>query len=381
MLAMNRVLSPFGTDAIGSTALEAQLMRRLLTIAAATTTLLLLTAGPAMACGGLIGPNGAVNLLRTTTFAGYHDGVEHYVTSFEFAGGEGEFGSIVPLPGVPTDVVRGGDWTLQRLVQETTPIEEGDFLAFAAAGAESRAQVLLQTKIDALEITILRGGGDEVGLWASDHGFRLPPDAPEVLDFYADRSPIFMAARFDADAARERGQGIGDGTPVHLTIPTDNPWVPLRILALGRTEAETVQADVYLLTDIKPAILPDPSAILGTPGLSLEHAAPASAQLLADLRSDKGMEWIPEKAWLTQVRVDAAAPELRFDLAIDASGKGAPSLRDAGFAPFGPLPVPPSSTMIWVLLLGLALTLPLAATWLISVLARSGPGGRPLAGA
>ena len=39
------------------------------------------------ACGGLIGPNGAVNLLRTTTLAGYHDGVEHYVTSFQFAGG------------------------------------------------------------------------------------------------------------------------------------------------------------------------------------------------------------------------------------------------------------------------------------------------------
>ncbi len=63
-------------------------MRRLLTLVAATAALLL-TATPALACGGLVGPNGAVNLLRTTTFAGYHDGVEHYVTSFEFAGGRG----------------------------------------------------------------------------------------------------------------------------------------------------------------------------------------------------------------------------------------------------------------------------------------------------
>ena len=55
---------------------------------------LLLVAGPALACGGLIGPNGAVNLLRTTTFAGYHDGVEHYVTAFQFQGGGGAFGSI-----------------------------------------------------------------------------------------------------------------------------------------------------------------------------------------------------------------------------------------------------------------------------------------------
>ena len=71
------------------------------------------------ACAGLIGSNGAVNLGRTTTLAAYHDGVEHYVTAFEFQGGGGEFGSLIPLPGVPTNVERGGDWTLQRLQQET----------------------------------------------------------------------------------------------------------------------------------------------------------------------------------------------------------------------------------------------------------------------
>src|SRR5688500_20051350 len=80
-----------------------------------------LVAGPTLACGGLIGPNGAVNLLRTTTFAGYHDGVEHYVTAFQFAGGGGAFGSITPLPGIPSKVEKGGDWTLQRLVRETSP--------------------------------------------------------------------------------------------------------------------------------------------------------------------------------------------------------------------------------------------------------------------
>src|SRR4051794_41691284 len=77
---------------------------------------------PAAACGGLVAPNGTVRLLRTTTLAAWHDGVEHYVTSFQFAGdAQGEFGSIVPLPAVPTKVERGGDWTLQRLERETTP--------------------------------------------------------------------------------------------------------------------------------------------------------------------------------------------------------------------------------------------------------------------
>ena len=99
-------------------------MRRLVRALAAAPLILLLTAGPLLACGGLIGPNGAVNLLRTTTFAGYHDGVEHYVTAFEFAGGGGAFGSLTPLPGIPTSVVKGGDWTLQRLIQETDPARD-----------------------------------------------------------------------------------------------------------------------------------------------------------------------------------------------------------------------------------------------------------------
>jgi hypothetical protein len=353
-------------------------MRRLSALIAATV-ILLLGAGSAAACGGLIGPNGAVNLLRTTTFAGYHDGVEHYVTSFEFAGGEGEFGSIVPLPGVPTKVVRGGDWTLQRLILETSP--EPAFRLSAEAASADRARVLLETKIDALEVTILEGGGDEVGLWAAEHGFRLPPDAPEVLDFYAERSPIFMAARFDADEARRRGQAIGDGTPVHLTIPTDNPWVPLRILGLGKSAAETVQADVFLLTDEEPALLPNPEALFGTRGMSLAHSAPASGQLLADLRSDKGMGWVPASGWLTKVAIDAAAPDLRYDLAIDASGNGRPSPRDAGLVPFGPVSSAPSGPTLWVALLAMVVTLPLAAAVLVGVAGRSGRGRRPLAGA
>ena len=94
-------------------------MRRFLAGAATLVAALIATTQPAAACAGLIGPNGAVNLVRTTTFAGYHDGVEHYVTSFKFAGGSGKFGSLIPLPGVPSEIIRGGDWTLQRLIRET----------------------------------------------------------------------------------------------------------------------------------------------------------------------------------------------------------------------------------------------------------------------
>jgi hypothetical protein len=328
-------------------------MRRLMLVVATAVATLLLTAGPAFACGGLIGPNGAVNLVRTTTLAAYHDGVEHYVTAFQFAGGGGAFGSIVPLPGVPTKVERGGSWTLQRLIRETDPPTLERFALGAVLAAPTAAQVLLKTKIDALNITVLKGGGPAIGQWATENGFRLPPDAPEVLDFYANRSPIFLAAVFDADAAKDRGQAIGDGTPVHITIPTSNPWVPLRILGLGKTGQERVEADVYLLTDHRPNLLPDPNSN----GLTLQVSERASTQLLTDLRTDKGMGWIPSSFWLSKLRIDASAKQLRYDLAIDATGMGEPSLRDAGLVPFGPIPAP-SPWVGWVMVLvaiGLAL--------------------------
>ncbi|MGH2608526.1 MAG: DUF2330 domain-containing protein [Tepidiformaceae bacterium] len=307
-------------------------MRRILiaafALAALSAASLSTTTGSANACAGLIGSNGAVNLGRTTTLAAYHDGVEHYVTSFEFQGGGGEFGTLIPLPGVPTSVEKGGSWTLQRLRLETDPVfvnQSGRPAAPATGAAYDKAEVILEAKVDALDLKVLRGGGPAVAEWATEHGFRLSPDAPEVLDFYAERSPIFLAAVFDSELAEESGQGLGDGTPVHITIPTDNPWVPLRILGLGKQAEDFVQADVYLLTDEEPELLPGLRK-----GLTLAHSAEATNLLLNDLRSDENSAWVPESAWLTKIEINSFARDLKYDLAVDPTGDGAPSRVAAG---------------------------------------------------
>lgn len=318
-------------------------------------------AGAAFACGGLIAPNGTISLLRTTTLAAYHRGVEHYITSFSFAGeANAELGSIVPLPGVPTDVKPAGRWTLQRLVLETQP--PAPELAFAAAAtAEDGARVLFETEIDALDITVLEGGAVDVGRWATDHGFFLPPDAPEVLEFYAARSPIFLAARFNAARAAEQGVVEGEGTPIHVVIPTPNPWVPLRILGLGRQPTDLVQADVYLLTDREPALLPqaeEPSGRDAQRGVVLERSEEASSELLADLSSDRGMGWLPtEGMWLSHLQIDTPASTLKHDLAIDASGFGNPSPVAAGLR----APTPPATRELLPVLIVLGIGVVAAA--------------------
>jgi hypothetical protein len=324
--------------------------RRSGTIVTATMLGVLLLPGVAQACGGLVGENGTIQLVRTTTLAAHADGVQRYVTAFQFTGEGESVGSIVPLPGIPTAVERGGDWTLQRLVREVAPptLRAPAALSFDAAAAD--VEIILETEIDALDITVLSGGGAEVGKWAVDNGFFLSPDAPEVLDFYAERSPVFMAAKFDASRAAELGQGAGDSTPIMATIPTDTPWVPLRILSLGLDGSRQVDADVFLLTEQRPELL------AGGPGLTVERSEAASKSLLDDLRSDVGMEWLPADMWLTYLQVDAPAADLDYDLAVSVRPGVEPSLVDAGIGPAAALPLATTAPGpgAWPVLLGIA---------------------------
>jgi Uncharacterized protein conserved in bacteria (DUF2330) len=328
-------------------------MRRHIVRAAAVATIAAIvvfgSAISALACGGLVAPNGTISLTRTTTLAAYHDGIEHYLTSFQFSGKvDGSLGSITPLPGVPTKVIKGGDWTLQRLELEVNPPAlEGFAVTDAAVPAAGAAQVLMRTQVDALNITILKGGATAVGTWAREHGFFLPPDAPAVLDFYAQRSPIFMATKFSEKRAQAQGIVGGEGIPVHVVIPTPNPWVPLRILTLGRQPQDLVQADVFLLTDRDPAMLPQAVSPSGRPdqqGTILERSGWASNGLMQDLRSDQRSNWIPDQPmWLSYLKIDERAGDLTKDLAIDASGFGHPDPIAAGFA-FPAVPAPAGAT-------------------------------------
>jgi Uncharacterized protein conserved in bacteria (DUF2330) len=337
------------------------------------TVVVLGSAASAFACGGLVAPNGTISLTRTTTLAAYHDGIEHYLTSFGYAGeAKRSIGSITPLPGVPTKVIKGGDWTLQRLEQEVNPPVLGLTSAeFALPAAADRAQVILRTKVDALNITVLEGGSVAVGNWAREHGFFLPPDAPEVLDFYAQRSPIFMATKFNLKRAAEQGLLEGQGTPVHVVIPTPNPWVPLRILTLGREPQDLVQADVFLLTDREPATLPQADAATGNPnqqGIVQQRSEWSSTDLMRDLRSDDRSRWIPTSPmWFTYLKIDTRASALTHDLAIDASGFGHPDPVAAGFdLSQPPLPVDAATGARTILWLGVALALmAMALRWRI----------------
>ena len=295
-------------------------MKRILTVVVIVLVASLMAAPVALACGFLVSANGAVRLGTTTTFVVWEDGIEHYITNFTFEGPAESFGSLIPLPAEPTDVTRAGDWTLQRLQREVSPVGLARLTA-ATEGAADSVEVLLRTRIDSLDVVVLKGGGADVLAWVNENGFSLPPgpETDHMLEFYASRSPFFMAARFDADAAAQDDFVAGDGIPVQITMPTRRPWVPLHILHGATPDSEIIVADVFLLTPERPDLL------YGE-GLTIERSEWASDLLLDDLRSDEGMEWIPTQGWFTYLKLETEAANVVYDLSVGV-GSTPPSFR------------------------------------------------------
>ena len=225
-------------------------------------------ATPAAACGSLLAPNGAIRLSRAATLVDWHDGVERYMTSFTYQGNVDNVGWIVPLPANPEKIEEGGGWTLQRLVRETHPLPQNVFLEGDARApqATAGAQVLQQVRVQALDITVVKGSGDEIVQWGRDNGFFIDQETEGHLLGYAKGSPFFMAAKYDTAAARARGQLQGDGAPVLITMRIPHPWIPFEILAL---DAQQTQADLYLLTDT-PVYASDLDSSIGKSSVGAE---------------------------------------------------------------------------------------------------------------
>jgi hypothetical protein len=278
--------------------------------------LLVVGSGAAFACGGLVAPGHAEVLQRATTLSAWHAGYEHYVTGFRFAGSASSFGYIVPLPGIPVKIEKGGDWTLERLEREVNPVQ---FRALEGVpAARDSVQVIQRVRVDALDIVVVKGGGPDVAAWATRNGFDLTPDTPDVLARYSEKGAVFALAKFDALEATRRGLDDGQGTTIHFTIPMSAPWIPLQILALGKGRAEIVDADLFVLTDRAPTLSP---LIWTMPGMEIRKYGPASPELLADLRSDQGMDWLPARGmWLTALSLHTNAINVVSDLSIDGGG-------------------------------------------------------------
>jgi hypothetical protein len=281
---------------------------------------------PALACGGLIAPDGDVRLDRAATLIAWHDGIEHYMTSFAYEGTASSLGWIVPLPSAPiSPIVEGGAWTLQRLDREVHPPPPAAFGEVNATASDG-ASVLQQVQIEALNVTVIQGSGDQVLQWAKQNGFAVNDETTAHLLDYAKGSPFFMAAKYNTAIAQARHQITGDGVPILITMRTAHPWVPLEVLALGNSD---VHADLYFLTD-EPLNTSDVNAVIGqsavgsqvpgAPGMQITFQEQMNATLYHDLSTDRNMSWVRPDGWLTYVSLDASDNTVTYDMGITPRG-------------------------------------------------------------
>ena len=296
-------------------------MRRIVVAAGSATAAFLMTAAPALACGGLVAPSGDIRLDKATTFVAWHDGVEHYVTSFAYTGAAADVGWIVPLPAVPSKIEAAGRWTLQRLEREFNPPPQ---FAFAEAGAAAPADsiVVEHVQVEALDVTVLKGSGSKVVDWCVHNGFLLPQETKDHLLQYAKGTPVFMAAKYNSSVAQQRGLQSGEGVPLLMTIHTPQLWVPLEVLA---NDNSAVNADLFLLTDqpLRTAGAPflldgllRGNSVDGAQGFSLVRQEQMNPVLFRDLSSDRNMAWIPADGWLTYLSLNAPSSAVTYDLGV-----------------------------------------------------------------
>ena len=197
----------------------------------------------------------------------------------------------------------------------------------AAAGRRPRpAEELLETQVDALDITVLKGGGTSRR--------RLGPRARLLAVARRARGARLLRRAqphlHGRPLRRAAGRRLGQRDRRRHPDPPHDPDRPSRgcrcaSSASARQPSEPVEADVFLLTD-------DGARAAAPAATGLDARAQRGRprrRSSTDLRSDKGMEWVPASMWLSYLKIDTPAGALSYDLAVDVNGYS-PSPRAAG---------------------------------------------------
>ena len=245
-----------------------------------------LTAAPAVACGGLVGENGTIQLDAHDDARGVprRRRALRDVVRVHRAGQGGRLDRAAARRADEGRARRRLDAAATRARGRAAGAERGRFDDRGRPPSSRRAGDPRDQDRRARHHGAARAAATAVGKWAIDHGFLLTPDAPEMLDFYADRSPIFMAARFDASRA---SRARSERRRRHADHGDDPDRSSRGCRCASSASVSTAPRSSRPTCSCSPTT--KPKLLAGGRGLSLDRNEPANASLLSDLRSDKGM--------------------------------------------------------------------------------------------
>ena len=267
--------------------------------------------GVAEACAGLIGSNGAVNLGRTTTLAAYHDGVEHYVTAFEFLGGGGAVRHADPAAGRAdrtSSAAAPGRCSGSRA--RRTPRRGRLGARSAAAPRAGGARSCSRSASTRSTSPCSRAAAPDVAAWA--HGARLPALAGRARGARLLRPAQPDLPRRRLRRRRGRRSAASSSATARPSTSRSRPTTPgcrcaSSASASSRATASTPTSSCSPTSS--PRCCPAPRDGL-TPGAQRSRRRSRCSTTCAPTTAWTGCR---QSAWLTKLSIDSAAagPPLR----------------------------------------------------------------------
>ncbi|MDQ3990689.1 MAG: DUF2330 domain-containing protein, partial [Actinomycetota bacterium] len=314
------------------------MIRRTAALAFAGAALAVIGAGPALACGGMVSPDGATELARFETLL-VHDGATQqiltsvaYETSREYGSGteadEG-FAWLMPLPS-PPEVGAGDAAAIRSARSMTAPPPRDEHVPpvmplLCACGAADQGpgatgvDVLGRTVVEGLEFVTLGGErAGEMAAWMREEGFTFHDRQEPVLQGYLDRGWVVVAARILPGA-----EPTGELTTVRFRFDTAEPVYPLAIAGADHG-GPPVRMSLYVATPYRPesatlpqtVVRPDDYADFPQPSdeLQLRYSAPLEGYRAGIL---EGATDLPDGAWLSWYEASFDPETLDQDLRLD----------------------------------------------------------------
>lgn len=189
------------------------------------------------------------------------DQTQQFVVRQAYEGVASDFGLILPTPSEPAMEERDEELfrQLHDLTKEPAPDRLGGVAHTDSMAAEEQVDVVKQEQIGDFDLAVLRANASEPLLdWLDEHNYTYGTRTEENIDYYIDQGGFyFTAMKINVDEAScltqrqfERGtdplfrqqlpeDGTGDGrcwlrgglSPIEFTFETDEPMLPLRIMA------------------------------------------------------------------------------------------------------------------------------------------------------
>ena len=349
-------------------------MRRIVVAAGTAAAAFLLTAAPALACGGLVAPDGDVRLDKATTFVAWHDGVEHYVTSFAYTGAAADVGWIVPLPAVPSKIEaagRGrcsGSSASSILRRSFVPSRQqargagGLRRCRAGAGRGARRHRAQGQRLEGDRLVCPQ----RLSAAAGDQG---PPAPVRAGQPGLHGRQIQQLGRAAARAAvRRRRPAAHHHAHAAAVGAAGDPRQrgcsgECRPLPADRIKPLTTENGVPVVSRSSVG-----SVIDSAKGFTVAGAEPMNASLHHDLSIDRNMSWVPASGYLTYLTLNAPGADVTYDLGVNANNAitltsfGSPLVNLAGANAAIPTPNDPSALLFPMLLIAGALLIVIPAS-------------------